>query len=353
MTYQIKQAIIPGLPKQPYRHGAGAFEGVVGHSTATPEASDEREVDYFEEHWDDRQAFVHYFVDWDSIHQIADINYKAWGAGNGNPRFVHVELCETRDAGKFAESYKRYVWLLAYILHSKRLGVTDGKTLVSHDWVSRNLGGTNHTDPIGYLKSHGKSWSQLVADVAVAYSLQDNPPSRPAVIATAPPAGSLGLGSTVTVKKTATHYQTGQPIASFVKGSKYKVLQAKAVNKSNSKRAYLLAGIMSWVLEQDIEESGVSNGAPAPVAPTPVPPAQPKASGIKAVGRIKIVGVRSNAIVMNAPDRNGAANIGTLPLGTVIDISGSVKGKNNPKGYWEVIYNGQRAYVSGQFGKQV
>ncbi|PFS69499.1 N-acetylmuramoyl-L-alanine amidase, partial [Bacillus cereus] len=30
--------IIPDLPKQPYRNGVGAYEGVVAHSTATPEA---------------------------------------------------------------------------------------------------------------------------------------------------------------------------------------------------------------------------------------------------------------------------------------------------------------------------
>nr|MCX3323406.1 N-acetylmuramoyl-L-alanine amidase [Bacillus paranthracis] len=30
--------IIPDLRKQPYRNGVGAYEGVVAHSTATPEA---------------------------------------------------------------------------------------------------------------------------------------------------------------------------------------------------------------------------------------------------------------------------------------------------------------------------
>lgn len=61
------------------------------------------------------------------------------------------------------------------------------------------------------------------------------------------------VGDTVTVKKTATSYQTGQPIASFVKGSKYKIKQVKNVNQSNSKRAYLLDNINSWVLEQDVQ----------------------------------------------------------------------------------------------------
>lgn len=61
------------------------------------------------------------------------------------------------------------------------------------------------------------------------------------------------VGDTVTVLNTATHYQTGQKIASFVKGSKYKIKQVKSVNQSKSKRAYLLEGINSWVLEQDVK----------------------------------------------------------------------------------------------------
>jgi N-acetylmuramoyl-L-alanine amidase CwlA len=170
MDYPIKLDLIPGLPKEAYRKGVSAYEGAVAHSTATPEATDEREAEYFKKNWKIRQAFPHFCVDWDSITQLADINYKCWASGNGNSRFVQVELCETKDPAKFAESYKRYVWLLAYLLKKKNLGVTDGKTLVSHDWVSKNLGGTNHVDPIGYLASHGVTWQQFIKDVADAYN---------------------------------------------------------------------------------------------------------------------------------------------------------------------------------------
>lgn len=172
MSFPIKQDIIPGLPRKAYRHGVSAYEGVVAHSTATPEATDERESDYFHKNWVTRQAFPHFCVDWDSITQLADTDYIAWAAGNGNPRYVHVELCETKDPIKFKASYSRYVWLIASILKKKNLGVDFPRTLVSHDWVSKNLGGTNHTDPIGYLKSHDIEWDEFVADVTDAY----NPP---------------------------------------------------------------------------------------------------------------------------------------------------------------------------------
>ncbi|KGT40450.1 hypothetical protein IY08_30145 (plasmid) [Bacillus cereus] len=87
---------IPDLPKQPYRYGVGAYEGVVAHSTATPEAPAINIQKYESRTW--RSAFVHYAVDWDEKVQIASTKHQAWGAGPAaNARFVHVELCETSD----------------------------------------------------------------------------------------------------------------------------------------------------------------------------------------------------------------------------------------------------------------
>lgn len=173
MGYEIKQTFLSGLPKLSYRYGH--YEGVVAHSTATPEADNDAELRYFQNNWKTRQAFAHFFVDWDSIYQHADTDYKCWASGNGNSRFVQVELCETADATKFAESYKRYTWLLAKLLFDSKLGVEFGKTLVTHEWVSHNLGGTNHIDPTPYLKSKGITIGQLSADVKEQYTLLAKP----------------------------------------------------------------------------------------------------------------------------------------------------------------------------------
>lgn len=106
---------------------------------------------------------------------------------------------------------------------------------------------------------------------AIAETLSGKKLSQPAPQHTAAPVtpstgSNIGVGSIVTVAAHATHYQTGQPIASFVKGNRYKVIQVKDVNQSNSKKAYLLDGIMSWVLEQDIVEAGGQAVAPQPQA---------------------------------------------------------------------------------------
>lgn len=61
-------------------------------------------------------------------------------------------------------------------------------------------------------------------------------------------------GDTVTLLEKATHYQTRQVIPKWVKNKKYKVKQIKNVNQSKSKKAYLLEGINSWVLEQDVKK---------------------------------------------------------------------------------------------------
>ncbi|ANS46156.1 bifunctional autolysin [Bacillus thuringiensis] len=159
--------IIPDLPKQPYRYGVGAYEGVVAHSTATPEAPAINIQRYETRTW--RHAFVHYEVDWNESIQIADIKYIAYGAGPGaNKRFVHIELCETADYAKFKRSYEKYVKLLAKILKDNNLSVEKG--LWTHNDVRKYLGGTDHEDPIDYLRSHGVSESQFRSDVQRAYN---------------------------------------------------------------------------------------------------------------------------------------------------------------------------------------
>jgi peptidoglycan hydrolase-like protein with peptidoglycan-binding domain len=174
MSYTITQRLIPGLPKEPYRHGIGAIEGVVAHATAVWEDSAERQTNYFMKNW--KKAFVHFFVDEQCIIQTADTNYRAWGAGKvANARYVHVELCQTRDRSRFLEAYKRYVWLLAKILYDKRLGVKPYETFWTHHMVTERLGGTTHEDPDDYLKYHGVTIDQLIQEVRKEYDRMSAP----------------------------------------------------------------------------------------------------------------------------------------------------------------------------------
>ena len=56
---------------------------------------------------------------------------------------------------------------------------------------------------------------------------------------------------------------------------------------------------------------------------------------------------------MDKPDAKNSKNLGTIAKGKTIEIAGSVKGKNSDSGYWEVIYKGERAYVTGKMGQRV
>ncbi|MCS4487544.1 N-acetylmuramoyl-L-alanine amidase [Streptococcus sciuri] len=67
------------------------------------------------------------------------------------------------------------------------------------------------------------------------------------------------VGDSVRVLPHATHYQTGQVISNWVRGKVYKILRVKEVKQSRSKRAYLLEGIQSWVLEQDVEGTSLGD----------------------------------------------------------------------------------------------
>lgn len=166
-AFADRTLIIPGLPQEPYRYGVGAYEGVVAHSTATPEAPAINIQKYETRTW--RSAFVHYATDWDENIQIASTKYRAWGAGpSANSRFVHVELCETSDPVKFKRSYERYVKLLGEILRDRNIHPSKG--LWTHKDITYKLGGTDHEDPIDYLRIHGVSESQFRADVLKAYN---------------------------------------------------------------------------------------------------------------------------------------------------------------------------------------
>ncbi|MDF9626677.1 peptidoglycan recognition family protein [Bacillus cereus] len=166
-VFADREMIIPGLPKVEYRNGYGAYEGVVAHSTATPEAPAINIRNYEARTW--RSAFVHYATDWDETIQIASTKYQAWGAGlAANKRFVHVELSETSDSIKFKKSYERYVKLLAKILRDRNIDPSIG--LWTHKDITYKLGGTDHEDPIDYLLSHGVSESKFRTDVLKAYN---------------------------------------------------------------------------------------------------------------------------------------------------------------------------------------
>lgn len=245
---------------------------LVAHDIGNGGSTADENRRYFHNH--QPSASAHTFIDDKEILEIVPLNEKAWHVrydvpadnrmfgDDANDCGIGTELCHGPRIDS-QKAYDKYVWYHAYLCNKFRL---NPKTeIVSH----ATLDPGRRTDPHNALNKYGKTYDQFIIDVAK--ELQGS-----ASATVTQPVMGLVVGGTGTMKKSATHYETGQPIADFVKGNQYKILQIKSVSKGYSKKSYLLGGIMSWVYEQDIEESGVSNGletsqhAPQP-APAPAP----------------------------------------------------------------------------------
>lgn len=158
----------------PYENGVGKPEGIVIHETATPGATAEDEVSYFNNNWPTIQTYVHAFVDATSIINIHSADYGVWGAGpTANAKYIQVELCEVNTGDEFARSVANDAYYAAFRLHQYGLPVEYGKTIVSHDQTSKMYGETNHTDPTGYFAKWGYSMEEFVALVQKYYNQMD------------------------------------------------------------------------------------------------------------------------------------------------------------------------------------
>ena len=143
---------------------------IIAHSTANPNTSAKNNAIYEKRTYN--SAYVHFIVDDTSIYQVGEPGYVAWGCGAvGNYLApVQIELCEFTDKKKALRAYKRYVSLIRWAIKNfgceKSLDSSNRKSGVkTHNWVSKHLGGTDHSDPIQYLKSIGISMSQFEKDI--------------------------------------------------------------------------------------------------------------------------------------------------------------------------------------------
>ncbi|MCC6097544.1 peptidoglycan recognition family protein [Limosilactobacillus sp.] len=136
---------------------------IVVHETANPNDSIWGEINYEKSNYN--SAFVHAFVDSNSIIQISNTDHEAWGAAYpANGRAVQFEQVEVYGGWNFAAELVNAAYYTAYKM--KQYGmyprIADGylgATLWSHHDVSRYLGGTDHTDPDSYWSN--RAWTNF------------------------------------------------------------------------------------------------------------------------------------------------------------------------------------------------
>jgi N-acetylmuramoyl-L-alanine amidase CwlA len=257
------------------------------HNTAN-DASADAEVNYMI--GNNNEVSFHVAVDDKEAVQGIPFERNTWNAGDGNGQgnrnSISIEICYSKSGGsRYYLAEGNAVQLVSQLLKERGWGIDRVKK--HQDWSGKHC-------PHRIL-DEGR-WQNFLNAIQDALGQAIHPVSQPVSI-------GIGVGSIVTVQSYATNYADGKPIANFVKGSKHKIIQVKDWVKSYSKKAYLLADIMGWVLEQDIVESGVR-----------LPQAQPETSQ----NTFRIKTIPSSLWYYDKPDWN--AKKATVPVGTVLTV---------------------------------
>ena len=208
-------------------------EFIVVHNTAN-DASAANEVKYMISN--NNQVSFHFAVDDKEIVQGLPLDRNAWacgdgGNGKGNRKGIQIEICYSKSGGiRFENAEKNAAKFIAQLLKERGWGV---------DKVKKHQDFSNKYCPHRTLDKGWASFVNMIKD----YLNELNKPVQ------STQSSSISVGDKVKVKTTATHYATGQSMASFVKGSTYEVTKVDG-NK------LLLSDIVSWVWDYDVDKVG-------------------------------------------------------------------------------------------------
>ena len=208
-------------------------EFIVVHNTAN-DASAANEVKYMISN--NNQVSFHFAVDDKEIVQGLPLDRNAWACGDGangkgNRKGIQIEICYSKNGGiRFENAEKNAAKFIAQLLKERGWGV---------DKVKKHQDFSNKYCPHRTLDKGWASFVNMIKD----YLNELNKPVQ------STQSSSISVGDKVKVKTTATHYATGQSMASFVKGSTYEVTKVDG-NK------LLLSDIVSWVWDYDVDKVG-------------------------------------------------------------------------------------------------
>lgn len=169
-------------------------------------------------------------IEWCFIDNAADM--KAWNANKTKAINAALQVLGYKEGGTSTPSTPNTS--NSNKITGSKYKVVKGDTLYS---ISKRS---------GVSVANLKSWNGLKSDlIKPGQTLKLTKPST---------SKQVKVGSTIKFHSYATHYQTGQKIPDWVKKKSYKVLEIEKLPKkqSRSNYRYLLDGIMSWVLGQDI-----------------------------------------------------------------------------------------------------
>ena len=232
MAYTFKQNLVSKDKYSIKCPNTMTAEFIVVHNTAN-NAPAANEISYMISN--NNEVSFHYAVDDKEVIQGLPTERNAWACGDGskgqgNRKGIQVEICYSKSGGaRFENAEKNAAMFIAQLLKERGWGI---------DKVKKHQDFANKYCPHRTLD---KGWASFVNMVKDYLNESNNQTSSTT--------STIKVGDKVKVKTTATHYATGQSIASFVKGSTYEVTKINA-NK------LLLSDITSWVWDYDVEKVG-------------------------------------------------------------------------------------------------
>lgn len=203
-------------------HGSISPSYLVIHETADPGATADQLMRYWQNN--PNAYVVHYTMDLDGdvvYHAMKD-NRKAWHVGNGNSRTVGIELCHATNKSDFNKQWKEAVKWAGDYLNAKGWGIN---RLLSHNDCRLKWGGTDHTDPISYFETYGKSWSQFKAAVQAYMKTGEVSGSAGSSVGGSASSSSVsgnsgtGFGGTYTVMASSLNIRSAPSTSASVVGS--------------------------------------------------------------------------------------------------------------------------------------
>lgn len=143
-------------------HGYNDAQYLVIHETSNPGASAYNHTVY----WSNNPDYaVHYVMELDGsvVYSTVPDDRLCWHVGNGNYQTVGIELAHAISQAQFDNQWNEAVKWAGDYLSSRGWGID---RLLSHSECRWIWGGTDHTDPDGYLAKYGRSWAQFEQAVA-------------------------------------------------------------------------------------------------------------------------------------------------------------------------------------------
>lgn len=215
-------------------HGYNSAQYLTVHETDNPGASAYNHYRLYSRGY---AYAVQYVMDLDGspVYHCMEDNRKAWAVGNGNSRCVNIELCHATNRADFNKQWDEAVKWCGDYLNKRGWGID---RLISHNDARMRFGGTDHTDPLSYFASYGKSWNMFKSEVAAYMQTgQTGGTVEQGTTETQAPSSYNGskqysIGSTYTVTASALHVRSGASVnygivRTYPHGLRFTLLETK------------------------------------------------------------------------------------------------------------------------------